>query len=56
MTSIKTKHPKPLHNLNMQCNKYDGNDFDVETKFFSRKIDIFSYSVWNMLELPVGDR
>lgn len=30
---IYVKHPKPLHNTNIQHNKYDGNNFNVETLF-----------------------
>lgn len=56
MIYVKTKHSKLLHNINIRHNKYDGNDFDGETIFFSWKIGIFSCSVWNVLELPVGDR
>lgn len=56
MIYVKTKHSKLLHNINIQHNKYDSNDFDGETIFFSWKIDTFSCAVWYMLELPVGDR
>lgn len=41
MIYVKTKHPKSLHNINMQHNKYDNNDFDVETIFFPGKYKFF---------------
>lgn len=37
MIYVKTKHSKLLHNINIQHNKYDGNDFDGETIFFPGK-------------------